>query len=542
MSGHDAPTLRELVRWVAGDIDLQKATRWPPDVFALCATVLQETGAYRLVVDPPANTTWPPRDIEWPTSLREEAMRWIEAVDGWLTQNGGVDPYQVAPPPPGPYPDLAGVWSSYLDTPIDELVSEWPFVEHLLRSLVLADEACAGAGLYSGTDLAYVDFQMLHYLERGTCSSFSPRRVRVLPKTRTPQCGIGMRSLSMHLALVRGEVGVKWTQLPTALELKKLEILLLPWPLEVSARDFRPTDAPFCGVDADNFGFFSFDPEWTINPARVADLVLEAKQICGGPDLVVFPEAALGPDDLKAIQETLYQRFGEESPAVLAGVRAKDTRGCDENQAHLSWVPPAAAAWDEFVQPKHHRWYLDDAQIRTYRLGKQLHPRLKWWEGISVPPRQIGFFTMSDWLLFCPLVCEDLARQDPVSSVVRAVGPTLVVALLLDGPQVEQRWSGRYASVLADDPGTSVLTVSSFGMVDRSRTPGFAPSNVVGLWKDPLSGVQSITLDRPGEGVLLTVECRWETEWTADGRTDNGRAAVPVLVKKWTVGSGPAEP
>ena len=54
------------------------------------------------------------------------------------------------------------------------------------------------------------------------------------------------------------------------------------------------------------------------------------------------------------------------------------------------------------------------------------------------------------------LICEDLARYDPVLTVMNAIGPNLVIALLMDGPQLERRWCGRYATALADDPGSSV--------------------------------------------------------------------------------------
>jgi hypothetical protein len=67
------------------------------------------------------------------------------------------------------------------------------------------------------------------------------------------------------------------------------------------------------------------------------------------------------------------------------------------------------------------------------------------------------------------LICEDLARQDPAAELVRAVGPNLLVALLMDGPQLANRWPARYAAVLAEDPGTSILTLTSLGMVERSR-------------------------------------------------------------------------
>ena len=49
--------------------------------------------------------------------------------------------------------------------------------------------------------------------------------------------------------------------------------------------------------------------------------------------------------------------------------------------------------------------------------------------------------------------------------------------------------------MLADDPGSSVLTLTSHGMVERSRPPGRDASRVVALWKDPTRGVREIPLE-----------------------------------------------
>ena len=45
------------------------------------------------------------------------------------------------------------------------------------------------------------------------------------------------------------------------------------------------------------------------------------------------------------------------------------------------------------------------------------------------------------------LICEDLARQEPAAELIRAVGSNLVIALLMDGPQLNNRWPARYAAV-----------------------------------------------------------------------------------------------
>lgn len=137
--------------------------------------------------------------------------------------------------------------------------------------------------------------------------------------------------------------------------------------------------------------------------------------------------------------------------------------------------------------------------------------------------------TANGWLTLCHLICEDLARQEPVSDMIRAVGPNLMIALLLDGPQLAGRWPGRYASVFADEPGTSVLTVTALGMVKRSRPPGRDPSRVVALWRDQKNGTREIALDLDASALLLTLSAEWTTEYTADGRSDHESASRLVL-------------
>jgi hypothetical protein len=130
------------------------------------------------------------------------------------------------------------------------------------------------------------------------------------------------------------------------------------------------------------------------------------------------------------------------------------------------------------------------------------------------------------------LVCEDLAQNDDVADLMRSVGPTLVLTALLDGPQLTSRWSARYASVLADDPGSAVLTLTSMGMAQRSRPHGRDASPVIALWKDASRGVREISLEAGAHGVVLSVCMSRATRRSADGRwpVDNGTRCYDVAV------------
>lgn len=147
------------------------------------------------------------------------------------------------------------------------------------------------------------------------------------------------------------------------------------------------------------------------------------------------------------------------------------------------------------------------------------------------PRRSIQFVQVAE-LTLVALVCEDLAQNDDIAEIIRSVGPTVVMTGLLDGPQLTSRWAARYASVLADDPGSAVLTLTSYGMVQRSRPHRRDASPVVALWKDPSRGVREIPLETGAQAVLLTVCMDRATRRSADGRwpIDNGTACFDVAV------------
>ena len=161
---------------------------------------------------------------------------------------------------------------------------------------------------------------------------------------------------------------------------------------------------------------------------------------------------------------------------------------------------------------------------------------------MDVPRRSIQFVQVGEEITIVSLICQDLA-QDDVAEVIRSVGPTLVGAMLLDGPQLPSRWGARYASVLADDPGSGVLTLTSFGMAQRSRPPGHDPSRVIALWKDSATGIREISLEPGAHGVILTISGQRTTRRSADGRwpVDTGTHYHDVAVNQITAsetGSG----
>jgi hypothetical protein len=171
--------------------------------------------------------------------------------------------------------------------------------------------------------------------------------------------------------------------------------------------------------------------------------------------------------------------------------------------------------------------------VEQYHLGAALHPHIRWWEAIDVPRQAIQFVEVAE-LVLTSLVCEDLAHNDDIAQLIRSVGPTVVMNMLLDGPQLTSRWTARYAGVLADDPGSAVLTLTSYGLVERSRPAGLDASRVIALWKDPTRGVREIPLEPGAHGVLLTVCMDRATRFSADGRwpADNSTSCYGVAARQ----------
>src|SRR5262249_33359782 len=160
--------------------------------------------------------------------------------------------------------------------------------------------------------------------------------------------------------------------------------------------------------------------------------------------------------------------------------------------------------------------------------------------------RSVQFVELGNEVTLASLVCEDLAQSDEVASVIRAVGPMIVVTPLLDGPQLSSRWGARYASVLADDPGSAVLTLTSFGMAQRARLPGQDPSPVVALWKGPGQGTREIPLEPGAQGILLSATADGPPRRSLAGRrpAENGSEFFDVSicqVRASSIGSGPPD-
>lgn len=484
---------------------------WPPDGFAFSAAVLSESGAYRLVVSPPSGRRWPPPkdfgDELWQDAVQRWAVEWATWA---VSRRPGLRRPEALRRLVSIVRDSRGLPLSHLDEP-----ENWETLVALLTLHAMADEAAHGLGVDRSPEAFHVRASAL-LLQNGTMSRFAGTRARVLPKSSLPRTGMTIRSLSRYLGLDRSETEVRWYDSDASRAASAFTLLLIPYPAQVWPLDFCSIPGPLDNMDPDLFGFFEFAPHRSLEVEAVVRVVEAGQAQVGGVDAVVLPESVLRPEEADHLRRSLHA-IGV--PHLVAGVRERaiTPHGFGRNYAYVTGTRDGES-WAE-VQHKHHRWSLDDPQIHQYQLQRRLPPGRRWWEAIGIERRSLMFVTIDEFLTLCPLICEDLAQPDPVASIIRQVGPSLVIGLLLDGPQLAERWSARYASVFADDPGCAVLTLTSLGMAQRSRPPGFLPSRSVALWKDAHSGLRELSLDEGAAALAVMAAVDHQFAMTADGRS-----------------------
>lgn len=252
----------------------------------------------------------------------------------------------------------------------------------------------------------------------------------------------------------------------------------MPLPFTVNADCFQLSfpRTPF-GAGHKMPAYFKLEQHWLkladgpITGAKIAEdllipLIRRAYFHSGVmPDGIVLPECALPSDIAKELVRALEENH-VHIEFLITGVLDTDAKsGATYNRAQTFVLRKHEGAVKR-EHNKHHRWRLDRSQVERYALDfDDDYDNSQWWEDIDVGNRRLPFFGLRKDMCITTLICEDLARADPAMNVIRAFGPNLVIALLMDGPQLSTRWPGRYATVLADDPGSAVLSFTNAAMV-----------------------------------------------------------------------------
>lgn len=375
----------------------------------------------------------------------------------------------------------------------------------------------------------------------------------VLPKARTTSLGCALRSLCRNVCLapMSTEVDARWITMEGSKKDGLFNLLLIPFPFSMPHGCFKPylSEAQIKNrMRNRNWRWFDIDQMWLPESGADGDRIKLIEQFVGIIEAaialnneingVVLPEGALDFDlfnrlaDRLASIDEIEVLIAGTSTAPLSRLLHDDTQvikhGGEYKHGNFVstaiYLPPKpgtsdATRYDISVQHKHHRWKLNKQQIIDYGAAFQLDPAYDWWENINISTRKLNFWSFRQHSVLATLICEDLARTDPAQQVIRSIGPSLLISILMDGPQFKQRWPGLYASSLSQDPGCSVLTMTSLGLLkDRPNGGRFKPTRNIALWADQTSGVQEISLSEKAVGVVLNITGNPAATRSLDGR------------------------
>ena len=520
---------------------------WPPDLFAVVGSVIEASACYTYASPDRRNMAAHEAYVE---AIQATAVAWSDDM--------------MAPPQV-----IRSLWLDLVDKhghlPLEVVCDNAAAVTCLLHLFAVADEASRGMGWgnskgsngFMFSQLAMMILTndatnpLLPHLPNSFCSVVPPSVAVVLPKSVTSSVGCTIRSLSHYLALLppKSIIETSW-KLPSSGRQPEdaaadpsapydIRLLLIPFPFHVPAKSFKlSTPRTKLGNGRYAPAYFSLEQLWLeadgaqltgehIAKELVLPLIEKAEREAGAkPHGIVFPECALS----KQVAEELVEALAESGiEFVIAGILHKDgDKGF--NRACTFVIRQSEDGAVALSQDKHHRWRLDRRQTDRYALNFDPDPENdKWWEDIEVNRRKLPFFGLRKEMSVATLICEDLARTDPAMTAIKAVGPNLVVALLMDGPQLAVRWPGKYAMVLAEDPGSAVLTLTCAAMVDRANWPESRPTRSVGLWRDANGATQEIGLPAGSTGILLTLQSCKKHQSTLDLRSDNELSRLLTL-------------
>lgn len=537
--GTDGSSFRlEGGEWVPAKLNVDRCPIWPPDIFAVAGTLIERSGCY---------TEAGPRRSN-PASHRLYLTEIADLVAVWAGRPEGLF---VVPP------RVQTLWTKIVKThgqlDITEVIANPVLVDDLIFLFCVADEACVGMGWDTQVgknffaDLALASFvnvavipsgvPQLPYSPNSLCALVPPSAVIVMPKTLTATVGCTIRSLSHHMALLPGisQCRPTWTltnESEVTSSYKPIRLLIVPFPFNIPADSFSVTEDPVHLLNGTHTAaYFGLEAKWLKPKGKkltasmlfdqlIKPLLKQANETASTPVTgVVLPECALS-DTLAAGLAKLLGKTGVSF--FTTGVLSKEATSGKIRNVAKTFVLHKKAAPHRLEQFKHHRWRLDRKQCKEYGLDFQWNSTAeKWWEDIDVSNRQLPFFAVRRNMSMTVLICEDLARNDPAMSVVRAVGPNLVIALLMDGPQLNARWPSKYATVLGEDPGSGVLSVTCAGMMDRSNDNWSGTKRrVIGLWRSEDASATEIELPVGHHGVVLQINSRKVEQHTLDTRTD----------------------
>lgn len=371
-----------------------------------------------------------------------------------------------------------------------------------------------------------------------------PDVVCVQPKSLPPDVGAGTRVFSKNLSLLRSQ-GLVRTQWVVPLkadapdEDNGFNILVIPVPYEYGTNEFDISEITD-EAHKKKTRVFRLRQTWLRGDGfqtlcETANALVDKchSELKRRVHAIVLPELALDQESFLELSKRLKQKA-----PMLEFFISGTSENCEKHpgEGNFLWIRKFIAGPDgkhgardgylDISQSKHHRWRLEAAQIRDYDLGPSVANQVSlsetdhYWENFSGRPREVNFLAFRESSVMCGIICEDLARSEPCHELIRSVGPNIMIALLMDGPQISQRWGARYASLFAEDHGAAVMTVTSRALVSRSqeKRDGDRNYSVVNFRSPAMDKDKSYPCEHPNSGVFLRLTPVESRRLLIDGR------------------------
>ena len=240
---------------------------WPPNTFAVTSDILSKTGAYRYVL----YKGWEEKEqIEGQKRqeyLEEQSKFWVQRVCEDISNlfdfkrrsfdNNSKDylitiTKNIHQTSKSINFNQLRVVNQEKNTNQNNLQVKELIVK-LINLHCIADEACTGLGISgsaTGPNAIFNCIANLLLISTGSLSTFTKHLGIVLPKLRTPQTGLSIRSLSHHLTYHKTEVEVMWRNFPwVSIQENTLNILCICWPYTMNNSFFRIEPETFNAVN-----------------------------------------------------------------------------------------------------------------------------------------------------------------------------------------------------------------------------------------------------------------------------------------------------
>lgn len=364
---------------------------WPPNAFVVCAKFLDVTGVYKRIVASQKDSPWTGRNREQVIAL---GQCWSDFCLSDTNKN-----------PTLPHNNLLELIYSIFKPAktrqnLKELMDDTKFVTDLLTLLLAADESFKDID----TDILKsnsIASQMItssiekveRYDERFNLSASQESYGTVHYKHFVCQSGISLNSLSHKLAYVRPDIITKYVQRRATPDSREtLNLMIFPWPKIVKDEYFNSIEDQSALKMDEEFGFFEYSHQEPFDFDTVVATIDKARaQNDTEIDLVVFPECAMSAHNANLLASTLYEHYRKTAnldncPTLVTGIfkeGGKDKYGANALSVHYatqSRLNRALTLPKSMEQHKHHRWFLDEGQIKNYKLLDELCSHKKWWE------------------------------------------------------------------------------------------------------------------------------------------------------------------